>query len=344
MNVKSKHKQKLLLGGLVAILVISSFMYIPVIADSHDDDEDDDGIDDDYEDENEREVEFELSNNEAKIESSLQTGDVHNEFEISMKTGDEGLEFEFEYERDNETVETEIEFEVKITELIEYIDTTADGFYNHSDDETVQVVKLDDYIPIEYSVQTIDTETVHIFYVETTDGVFSATMYVTGEFAEINEVLVAPTQIKIDIGIHNFNYTEDDSVLALKVKLESELEVDYEDDEETEDEEDGRATDEHEVEVSLGDYTGFFSWIETATIDGVEHEVKATPIEINEEENKLYLNYPRGTEIIHDPKIGMTNLLSNTGLLGTTETLLFAAAALLSIAGLILVFRRRRRQ
>ncbi|MCE7737838.1 MAG: hypothetical protein GPJ50_00540 [Candidatus Heimdallarchaeota archaeon] len=338
-NVKT---QKLVLGGFLALLVISSFIYMPIYAESHDNDEDDDGIDDQYEDENERQVEIVVSANEAIIESSFESnGEFENEFDVTIKTSSEGLEFELEFEEDNETVEVEIEFEVLFTEIVEYRDLVADGLYVDSDDETIQVLKLDDFKPIVYTVETINNETVHVFNVETADGVFSATLYASGKFANINDVIVAPTQVKVDVGIHNFNYTEDDSVLALKVKLESESEVDYEEDDETEDELQGRSDDEYAIDINLGDYSGFFSWIETAMIDGVEQEVKVTPLDIGDEETKLYLNYPRGNEIIHDPKVGMADLLSR---LGNTNMVFIAAAALLAIPGLALLFRKRNRK
>ena len=303
MKSKMINKQTLFLGGLLFILVFSSLMYIPVIASDDDEedgvptddedndgipddeeDEDDDGVHDHDEDENKRKLQIEVSDYEAHIESSLQTGDVHNEFSVEMHAEDEGLKFQFEFEKDNGTVETELEFEVVLSEIIEYIDDPMDGYYNESIDEVVQVVKLDDWNPIVYTIETIGNDTVHVFSIETNDSVFSATIYITGEFTVVNDILVAPTQLKIDIGIHNFNYTEDDSQLALKVKLESEREVDYEDDEETEDEELGHSDNEHEVEILLDEYSGFFSWIETAMIDGVEHEVKVTPLEMNSEE------------------------------------------------------------
>ncbi|MCG3216031.1 MAG: hypothetical protein KAS63_04915 [Candidatus Heimdallarchaeota archaeon] len=347
MMSKQIYAKKMVLGGFLALIVFSSFLYLPVYADNHDDedetDEDDDGIDDHIEDENEREVSVELSDNEAEIESSLKTDGIKNEFEVKVKTGYEGLEFELEFEKDNQTVETELEFEVKITKIVEYRDIDSDGIYNSSVDEKIQVYKLDEFNPIQYTVETISNNTVHVFSVETVDSVFSATLYVTGEFADINGVVIAPTQVKVDIGIHNFNYTELDTMLALKVKLESEFEVDYEEDEETEDELEDRAIDESEIEITLGDYSGFFSWIETAMIDGIVHDVKVTPLDMSPEENKMYLNYPRGNEIIHDPKIGVSNLLQ-IGLVGNNNLIFISAAALLSITGLVLIFRRKNKK
>ncbi|OLS31150.1 MAG: hypothetical protein HeimAB125_16990 [Candidatus Heimdallarchaeota archaeon AB_125] len=335
--------QKLILGGFLALLVISSFVYLPISADSHDDDEDDDGVDDSYEEENEREVEIEVQEKEVQIKSSLENEDgFENEFEVNVHAEDDGLKFKLEFEEENETLETEIEFEVFLSQIIEYRDLDADGMYNESIDETVQVYQLENFNPIEYTVETVNNETVHSLFVETADEVFSATLYVSGEFADIDGIVITPTQVKIDIGIHNFNYTEDDSVLALKVKLESELEVDYEEDDETDDEIEGRSDDEYEIDVNLGEYAAFFSWIETAIIDGVEQEVKATPLEIDSEETKLYLNYPRGSEIIHDPKLGIADLLPSTA--GTTGLVFIAAVALLTIPGLALLFRKKNRK
>ncbi|MCE7748703.1 MAG: hypothetical protein GPJ51_09905 [Candidatus Heimdallarchaeota archaeon] len=341
MKVQNVKTQKLVLGGFLALLVISSFIYMPIYADSHED-EDEDGIDDEYEDENERQVEIEVSDYEAKIESSYETnGEFENEFDVTIKTSSEGLEFELEFEEENDTVEIEIEFEILFTEIVEYRDLVVDGLYIASDDETIQVLKLDEFKPIVYTVEIINNETVHVFNVETVDEVFSATLYASGKFANINDVIVAPTQVKVDVGIHNFNYTEEDSVLALKVKLESEKEVDYEEDDETEDELQNRSDDEYEIDINLGDYSGFFSWIETAMIDGVLQEVKATPLDIGDEETKLYLNYPRGNEIIHDPKVGMADLLSK---LGSTNMVFIAIAALLTIPGLALLIRKKNRK
>ena len=344
MKTQQKYKQKLIFGSLVAILVISSFMFMPALADSHEDDEDDDGIEDEYEDENEREVSVEYSESEVQIESSIENGDIENQFQIKVSTESDGLKFKLEFEEENDTLETEIEFQVEFREIVEYRDLDADGIYTGADEE-IQTLELADWKPIDYSVQSIDNTTVHVLFVETSDEVFSATLYATGEFADINGVIVTPTQVKIDVGIHNFNYAENDTQLALKVELESESEVEYEDDEDTEDEENGYVDDdysEHEVEISLDEYTGFFSWIETAMVDGVEVEVKVTPLEMDLEENKMYLNYPRGTEIIHDPKIGVANLLSvNTTFLGNNNMIFVAAASVLTLTGLVLVFRKR---
>ncbi len=353
MKSKLLNKQKLFLGGLIVVLVFSAFLYLPVTA--HED-EDEDGIDDETEDENRREVDIEYAPYEVTISSSIENNGIDNEFQIQVTVGSDGLVIELEFEEDNDTLETEIEFEVRFTEIIEFRDLSSDGIYNASDD-VIKTLELDDFKPIIYTTETIDNETVHVFFIETTDDIFTSTLYITGDFANISGVVIAPTQMKIDIGIHDFDYDELDTQLALKVELESELDVDYEDDEETEDEEYGYSDDEHEIEVNLADYSGFFSWIETVTVDDVEYEVKVTPLEYDGEDYRMYFNYPRGSDIIHDPKIGLSGILTgldsptidpligswvNLPLVSQNELLIVSAISFLILTGLVLVFRRNK--
>lgn len=303
----------MLLGGILTILVLSSFLINPVSAngDEEDEDEDEDGVHDEEEEENRRGVTVEVSGTEAQIESHQDYGDIQNEISIQMKAESEGLIFEFSFDNESDVSEFEIEFSVEISEIVEYVDIHDDGFYNETTDTLVQQVELNDFNDIVYTIENISNNEVHHLSIVSTDGVFSAGVYLSTEFALINGVLISPTQIKIDVGIHDFNFIEPDSALALKIVLESEVDVEYEVDEETEDEEDGRATDEQEIDISMGEYSGFFSWIENVTVDGINHPVNATPLTTDEEETKLYLNYPRGEEIIHDPKIGIADILQD---------------------------------
>ncbi len=307
-------RNKMLLGGLFTILILSSFLINHVAADPDDEseeDEDDDGVHDEEEDENRRGVSVEVSETEAQIESHQNYGDIQNEISIQIKAESEGLIFEYSFDNESDVSEFEIEFSVGFSEIVEYIDIHEDGYYNETIDTIVQLVELIDFNDIIYTIENISNNEVHHLSIVSIDGVFFAGVYLSTEFALVNGILIAPTQIKIDVGIHDFNFIEPDSALALKIVLESEVDVEYEEDEETEDEEDGRATDEQEIDISLGDYSGFFSWIENATVDGTNYPVNASPLSTDEEETKLYLNYPRGNEIIHDPKIGIADILQD---------------------------------
>jgi hypothetical protein len=274
-------------------------------------DEDDDGIDDDLEEANEREVKIEATETEVTIESELKSEDGKNEFKIAALT-DDGIELKLEYKNETEAEEAELEFKVNFYELIEYVDENADGVYNASADTLVKSVLLNDFKPIDYSTGTnAEGTTVHTITISTTDDVFICQIYAVGEFATIDGVLVTPTEIKIDLEIHNFNYDNTDSDLALNIRVESTGE--HKMVEETEGEKEGYATDESGFEVTMGDFSGYFSWTENVLIDGVEADVLTSPFEDAEDddtEKKFYLNYPHGDiSIIHDPSLGIGGIL-----------------------------------
>jgi hypothetical protein len=309
-----------------------------------DEDDDDDGVDDDVEDENEREVQVEVQDDEATIESSRDSGENEESIEIGVKASSDGVEFSLEFETENDTTERELEFEVTFYEIVEFIDEDDDGVYNESVDTMIQTYMLDTFEPIDYTAENRTDGMVHILEVTTTDGVFTARVYATGEFADINGTTIAPNQVKIDVIIDGFDYQNDTSQLALKVELEAEAEKEYDD--ETEDEEEGRATDEEGIDFTSNQYSGFFTWKESATVDGVDHPVEATIHEASDNEQEMFLNYPRGERIVHDPKIGVANILQTpNGIIGGVPDLggylpVIAIVGAIVVIGVVIKIRR----
>ena len=282
--------------------------------DSPDDDEDKDEIDDEYENENERDISVEYDDKEIQIESELKNGASKDQFQIKIEAGDDlGIKLEYESETvtDGSEVELEIEFKVVFKALIEYVDVNADGIFNESIDEEIQDYRLDDFSPIVYLPEIqADNSTLHYLRISTTDGVFTAHAYIAGEFMSLNTTVLTPTEVKIDIEIQNFPYMNDSSQLALYTKLESEYEL--EEDDQTENEENGFATNESGLSSDMNGFMAGFSWAEQAEIDGIIQNVTVSPVDVDEEspdDEKIYINYPRGTHIYHDPKIGVLGLL-----------------------------------
>ncbi len=147
------------------------------------------------------------------------------------------------------------------------------------------------------------------------------------------------------VSVNATTTTDDDTT-------EEETETTSED--ETEDEEDGRAIDEAEIDILMTDINGFFSWKESAEIDGVTHQVNSSIHEVTATEQEIYLNYPQGDEIIHDPKIGFENLLlvASTGtgtqttgnivdILADNYLPIIAGVAAIAVIGVIVVAKRR---
>jgi hypothetical protein len=305
--------------GMLLFLLVSSIVNVNATTTTEDEtaEEEDDtttedetetstsGEDDD--DSNDREVTIFATDTYVEIESELESGGFEDSFAIEVEVGPNGAEFKVEFETESGSNETEREFEVEFDSLIEFIDVNENGVYDDSVDDDIQTLELVSFEPLVYTIENTADGPVHIINVLTTDGIFGARVYAVGDFTEINGSVIAPTQVKIDVYIRNFNFTEVDSLLALKVELSTELETSFDD--ETEDEEDGRAIDEAEMDVLLTDVTGFFSWKESAEIDGVTHLVNSSIDEVTATEQEIYLSYPQGSDIVHDPKIGFENLL-----------------------------------
>ena len=353
MQTKLITKQRMFLGGLLVILVISSFHYTPVKANG--DENDEDGVDDNVEEENERAVDVEYSSYEVQITSSYNNNGVENDIQIQVKVGSDGLGIDLEFDTNNNE-ESEMEFKIDFTEIIEFRDLTGEGAYNETDD-VAQTLKLDNFKPIDYSVDTIDNTSVHVLFIETIDEIFTSTLYISSEFVNVSGIIVAPTQMKIDIGIHNFNFNELDTQLALKMEMESEKNVNYNKESETEDEGYGYAEGEYEIGINFEEYKGFFSWVDTVIVDDIAYNVTVTPFESSSEDHIMYFCYPRGTEIIHDPKIGMEGLISGiekseqltvkspwVDLLNPskTELLIVSAISLMMVTSLVLIFRKQK--
>lgn len=301
-------------------------------------------------DSNDREVTVTVTPTNAEIESQLESGGTEDSFKIEVDVSANGAKFKVEFETESTTNITEREFEVSFSELVEYTDVNDNGVYDDSVDTVVQTLELDSFEPIVYTLTNVSGVPVHIFDVMTTDGVFGARIYATGDFTNINGSVIAPTQVKIDVMINNFTFTYLNTSLALKVELEAAVDTSL--DAETEDEAEGRATDEEAIDFLMTDVNGFFSWKESVEIDGVTHLVNSSIHETSATEQEIYLNYPQGDEIIHDPKIGFENLLlattagtSPTGgiidILAENSLPIIAVVGAIAIIGVIIIAKRR---
>ena len=327
---------------LLGILVLTSASSLVSATD-----DDDDGVDDDIEESHKRNVEIQFEPGEIQIESTLRNGARHDQIKLKIRNESEGISIEFGYEYDlstENTTEVEIEFEVTFRKLIEFVDIDDDGIYNPSVDTTIQEVLLNSFQPAVYTTSTLSGDTeLHYLIINSTDGVFAAHIYLTEEFDIINGTFIKPTQTKIDIEISDFNYIDGSSQLALYTKLESEIE--YEEDEHTENEDDGKATEEKEVIISTTDFAGFFSWAENAMVDGVSKAVLASNIQVDdddESEQKIYLNYPRGNHIYHDPIMGVMKL--SNALFELPIVVIVSIISAVGIVGVLLVVVLRHRR
>lgn len=315
-------------------------------------DDDSDGVEDEFEEEHERDIDIDIEPGKIQIESVLRFGAVLNKLEFEIGNESDGLsvsvEFTPNYIPDSNTSHIELEFEVDFREIIEYIDIDADGMYNDMVDTEISILELNDFKEPVYTVSDISLDTtLHYVKFTTSDDVFTAHIYFVEEFEIVNDTLITPSETKIDIEINNYNYLNDSSQLALYTKLESEVE--YEMEEDTEDEEEGYAEDESSAYTMINTHIGFFSWKENATVDSVIKSVLVSQIDdddIDSNEQKIYLNYPRGTLIYHDPKIGIIGLSIQTtanDIIPGYEVLAILGVSILGIVGIIYAIKKKNR-
>ncbi len=307
-----------------------------------DGDTDDDGVDDDLEAENKRVVEVSADGSGFTIHSKRESQAREDELEITVNVAS-NLKIALHYNAESDSTEFELEFDIVFYKLVEYVDANANGIYDPLTDSKVQEIALTSFSAPSHTTETAaDGTTIHVLTAKTTDNVFEIQLRVLEQFNVMNGSMVTPGEGKIDIKITNFPYNQGGSDLALYVRLESQSE--YEAESITDDESNGYSSEEAGVETSETGFAGFFTWAESAMIDGVAKPVKASVLaqdEIEPEEHMLYLCYPRGTNIIHDPKIGVEGITTPVSILGYVLLIAVIGGAIAVIA---IVYRRRRVQ
>lgn len=293
-------------------IIIFNFNFTFVVASGE---EVDDGIDDNFEEINKRDIEISFNGNKIELESIRRTDQNKDEIRTNIVYDGNGIKINLSY-RSNLEAECELGFGILFREITEFIDINKDGFYDPGIDQPIKNVSLNDFQPIFYEKSNISTDSaLHYLKIQTINNTFTFHIYFVEEFAIIENSLVAPTQTKINIEI-NYDFFNESSQIALNTRLDSQ--GDYEKEEETEDEREGYAEDEKGVITSMNNFTGFFTWENNATIDGISKKVYASEVMVdkyNETEEMIYISYPNGEHIYHDPKIGIEGLLKPIGVL-----------------------------
>ena len=297
---------------IIAILLVSVLIFQSGTKTSIAHDDDDDGVDDDFEGINERDIDVEFEKvDEIEIEAILRRGTSRDEIEYELSNNTNGFSIETEYEIESGSEEFELEFEIKFVSIVEFNDTNGDGMYNDTDpSEFVKELKLDDFQKTIYKNESLSLEnTLHILIVNTTDGVFTSYIYIAEEFAIVNGTTLLPTQMKVDIEINDFPYSDPNNLLALNTTLESN--EDYEEEDDTEDEIRGYSEEEEWLITTMNATTGFFSWNTTAMVDDEPEDVLIGNRTVVGEDEGMYINYQNGTHIYHDPKVGVAWILKS---------------------------------
>ena len=303
-----KNKYYLISLFLMGIILFNfSFGFVQAFDDFGNDN---DNINDEFEDLNKRHIEVDDTGaDEIHISSIKKSESGKDQISIFISYNADGINFVIRYRsKFGEESEFDIAFGVLIREIIEFVDVNEDGIYHPETDIKIQNVLLHNFAPIVNETAPISNSSeLHYLRIRTKDEIFTAHLYIAEEFALVDNILITPSQLKIDFEISNFDYYNESSQLALCVKLDSE--VNFEHEEETEDEENGYAESEQGITTTMGNYTGYLTWSKTALIDEVIEEISVSPLFVDDHGQNLYISYPRSEHIYHDPKLGIEGIL-----------------------------------
>lgn len=152
---------------------------------------------------------------------------------------------------------------------------------------------------------------------------------------------LTPTVLKLDLYVgHHSGFAASDTAVALEMRLSS-----------TQQRFSSTSNASSEsVSTSSAAATAFFTWDSNATVDGASAPVRSTILTPTESETIVYLSYPRGGVIWHDPVLGLGTAAERgpgdgDGQPPSSDMVLWIALAGALIAGAILgVTLLRRRQ
>jgi hypothetical protein len=152
----------------------------------------------------------------------------------------------------------------------------------------------------------------------TEDGIFGLTFYLISTAQYGQERGISPFEVKYDISIKNFPFKADDSVLALK-NIFSFPEMILEDPRDRKFDKKPLPpgwippSKERTLGYDMETVSLFFSWATNVTVDGEDHNVTAEYTVSVEGDSTMVEGmtfiYPQGQFILHDPKIGVADLL-----------------------------------
>lgn len=200
-------------------------------------------------------------------------------------------------------VETEMDIEIRMFEIIEFMESGSTAGYQEDEDVVLQTYSAqawDDLVD-----ETPATATFLQVSGSTSDGVLTVRLYVTPTFQTFDSFEIDPNTFKFDLVISNFPWTQDNSTLAIASRVETSLEVEIESDD-----------DNDAVDVAVSnpdaDVSAVFAWastVQTSAPDGTI-SVIATEATSVEEDNLLYFTLDAAVHpetFIWDPSVSVTD-------------------------------------
>jgi hypothetical protein len=235
----------------------------------------------------------------ATLREAEQADEIGYRFEATNR-----LRIELEYKNQMESKNATIRLAVSFRQILEFEDIDGDGGFGPFD-EVVSTYDLSgaEYGNLQYQERnTMDNQKIHMVTARTMNGTFTMVTHLSGTQARIGSGTLSPDFAKLDFIIDGFPYLRQNTRLALRTMLETQAQIAI-----MQNSSDRAYLGENEggVEAQMRETTAFFSWVRTASVDGMDKPVKVTTT-TDAEGTCLYFSYARGENITHDPKLGLS--------------------------------------
>ncbi len=222
----------------------------------------------------------------------------------------------------------ELEFRAIFRAVFEFEDANGNGRQD-SQEARLSTVPLDTlaFAPMQVTNDSAGGVAGYEVSLEGTLGGFSIGLvsHVFPSEVRMNGTVVSEQSAKVDIAISGYGFTSGTSILGLEIGTESTVQRKTESRDGTD-----------SVETSDGRGTAFFRWESQARVDGRLAPVNAV---WQADGDRLFLYYPHGNVIVHDPLLGFELFSSPFPIL-----IAVGVAAAVAVAVGILAYRRKKRR
>lgn len=279
-----------------------------------------------------RRVRLRVDEDEAEFRSENLERDDEDRLDLRYK-GREGL-LRLALQRpgtDNATPSLAVDLTVQVPHLLEYRDLNGNGRYDLTD-LVVQVVDVR-AVPLNLS-------SAHL-----TGGerlVANYTLPQGGAFLVVTTLTGSPDtrEAKVDFEIHRFPYQAPDTALALRADVATTAP--------------GLTASGSGITATAPGHEAYFRWMDKAVVDAITRPVGAASYRIEDgngtTHHAVYLSYPRGENIVHDPTLGVVAVQSvgemreaiAGAVAGDWRAYLVAAGVTAAILAVLTVSRPRR--
>lgn len=270
----------------------------------------------------------------VEIQSETQTGGSEASFRFKAEQPNSSgswpklaVEVEKETSGQNGTG-VEVEFRAAFREAFEFSDANGNGRQDPQESR-VSTVRFDslNFAPLEVATETANGVAGYKVTIRGTQGgfAFGLVSHTFPSQTELNGSLLPDQAIKVDVVLEGYPFVSGTSLLGLEIGAESTVQREPEFRDAS-----------HSAEITVERGTAFFRWTPEARVDGRRAPVGAV---WQADGDRLFLYYPHGNSIVHDPMLGFESGPSLMPIL----VVVGAAGAIVITAGVLTLIRRRRR-